>query len=77
MARQKRIKSESGYYHIMMRGNERKKIFINDEDKNRFIETIGVKKDDRFYLHAFCLMDNYVRLMLGKGTEGQCQKAKM
>jgi REP element-mobilizing transposase RayT len=53
MARQKRMKSESGYYHIMMRGNERKEIFIDDEDRIRFIETISEKKQKgRFNLHA-------------------------
>lgn len=47
------MKSESGYYHIMMRGNERKEIFIDDEDRIRFIETISEKKQKgRFNLHA-------------------------
>ncbi len=64
------MKSESGYYHIMMRGNERKEIFIDDEDKIRFIEIISEKKQkDRFYLHAFCLMDNHIHLMLSEGSE--------
>ncbi|KUG02756.1 hypothetical protein ASZ90_019832 [hydrocarbon metagenome] len=70
MARQKRLKSESGYYHIMMRGNERRDIFLDDQDKIRFIETISEKKqEDRFYLHAFCLMDNHIHLMVSEGTE--------
>lgn len=54
----------------MMRGNERKEIFIDDEDRIRFIETISEKKQKgRFNLHAFCLMDNHVHLMLSEGTE--------
>lgn len=70
MPRKQRIKSNSGFYHIMLRGNERKNIFKSDEDKLRFMETIREKKDkDRFCLHAFCLMDNHVHLMLSEGTE--------
>lgn len=70
MARQERVKSKSGYYHIMIRGNERKEIFLHDEDKLRFIETLYERKQkERFYIHAFCLMDNHVHLMISEGTE--------
>jgi len=70
MSRHERVKSKSGYYHIMIRGNERKVIFLDDEDKLRFIETLYERKqEDRFYLHAFCLMDNHVHLMISEGTE--------
>lgn len=70
MTRQQRIKSKSGYYHIMLRGNERKNIFLDNEDKLRFIETMKQKKfGNRFYLHAFCLMDNHIHLMISEGTE--------
>ena len=70
MPRQQRIKSNSGYYHIMLRGNERRNIFLDDDDKLRFIETIYQKKqENKFYLHAFCLMDNHIHLLINEGTE--------
>ncbi|MHB1125422.1 MAG: transposase [Bacillota bacterium] len=70
MPRQQRIRSNSGYYHIMLRGNERKNIFLNDEDKLRFMETVYEKKNgERFYLHSFCLMDNHIHLMVSEGVE--------
>ncbi len=70
MPRQKRIKSISGYYHIMLRGNERSNIFRNDEDKLRFMEILSAKKTgDKFHLHAFCLMDNHVHLLLSEMKE--------
>lgn len=70
MPRQQRIKSSSGYYHIMLRGNEKRNIFKGDEDKLRFMEIMLEKKErDRFYLHAFCLMDNHVHLMIREGVE--------
>jgi putative transposase len=70
MSRHERMKSASGYYHIMLRGNERKGIFIEEEDKRRFIETLYERRaNGRFHLHAFCLMDNHVHLMLSEGME--------
>lgn len=70
MPRQERKKSSSGYYHIMLRGNERKNIFKDDEDKLRVMEIIREKKNNgRFCLHAFCLMDNHIHLLISEGTE--------
>lgn len=70
MPRQQRQKSQSGYYHIMIRGNERRPIFFDDKDRLRFIDTLYEKKQGhRFYLHAFCLMDNHVHLMISEGDE--------
>ena len=70
MPRQQRIKSNSGYYHIMIRGNERKNIFHDDNDRYRLMDTLYEKKQgDRFHLHAFCLMDNHIHLLISEGTE--------
>ena len=70
MPRQQREKSKSGYYHIMLRGNERRNIFKDEEDKLRFIETLYEKKqENRFSLHAFCLMDNHAHLAISEGVE--------
>jgi len=41
MPRQQRIKSKSGYYHIMLRGNERKNVFNDDDDKQQFLEELS------------------------------------
>lgn len=70
MSRHQRVKSKSGFYHIMIRGNERRSIFNDDNDKLRFIETIYEKQQgNRFSIHAFCLMDNHVHLMLSEGMD--------
>ena len=70
MPRQQRLKSESGYYHIMIRGNERRNIFHDDEDRYRLMDTLYEKKQgDKFYLHAFCLMDNHIHLFISEGIE--------
>ncbi|MGI5880031.1 MAG: REP-associated tyrosine transposase [Syntrophomonadaceae bacterium] len=70
MPRQQRLRSSSGYYHIMLRGNERKNIFNSDGDKQRFLEILFEKKQEgRFHMHAFCLMDNHIHLMISEGSE--------
>ena len=49
----------------MLRGNERKNIFSDDEDKIRFIDTLYYKKEDNaFCLYAYCIMDNHAHLII-------------
>lgn len=49
----------------MLRGNEKKNIFLDDEDKSIFINTIYQKKEDNaFCLYAYCIMDNHVHLVI-------------
>ena len=56
MPRQARIYSETGIYHIMMRGNEKKKIFLDDEDRRRFIYTLFEKtSEEKSDIYAYCL----------------------
>lgn len=65
MSRVPREYSLTGYYHIMMRGNERKNIFLSDEDRHKFINTLVKKKEQiGFKLYAFCLMDNHIHLLI-------------
>ena len=54
----------------MIRGNERRNIFRDDEDRYRLMDTLYEKKQgDKFYLHAFCLMDNHIHLLISEGIE--------
>jgi len=54
----------------MLRGNERKDIFIDEEDKGKFIKTIFKKKaDDAFKLYAYCIMNNHVHLVIKEQNE--------
>jgi len=65
MPRQARIYSETGIYHIMMRGNEKRKIFLDDEDRRRFIYTLFEKaSEEKSDIYAYCLMDNHIHLLL-------------
>ncbi|MDF2636237.1 MAG: transposase like protein, partial [Pelosinus sp.] len=70
MPRQGRQLSESKIYHVMIRGNARKNIFLDEEDKNRFIEILSEKnKDRKFVIYAYCLMDNHVHLLINEGSD--------
>gem|GEM_PF-1528208 len=60
MPRQIRVLSKTNIYHVMLRGNERKNIFIDDEDRLRFINILKIKaKESGFLLYGYCLMDNH------------------
>lgn len=70
MPRKAREKSESGIYHIMMRGINRQCIFEDEEDYEKFIETIRRYKEKCGYeIFAYCLMGNHVHLLLKVGQE--------
>lgn len=70
MPRQARTLSKSSIYHVMIRGNERRNIFLGDEDRIRFIDTTLIKlKTSGSKLYAYCLMDNHVHLVIGEGKE--------
>jgi hypothetical protein len=41
MGRSWRIEYEGGFYHILSRGNERKEIYYDDQDRLSFLDAIG------------------------------------
>ena len=70
MARMARKRSCTGFYHVMLRGADRRIIFSDDEDKQRFIEIMQrVKRESMFQLYTYCLMGNHVHLLLREGKE--------
>ena len=65
MPRQARRKSESGIYHIMLRGINRQVIFEDEEDSFKFLETLkNYKAISGYKVFAYCLMSNHVHLLL-------------
>ena len=65
MPRQPREKSESGIYHIMLRGINQQVIFEDYEDYSKFIETIETYKAVSGYkVFAYCLMSNHIHILL-------------
>jgi putative transposase len=41
MARPLRLEYEGALYHITSRGNALERIFLNDEDRGRFLKVLG------------------------------------
>ena len=70
MPRRSREKSETGIYHIMLRGIDKQQIFMDDKDNNKFIEAVkNAKGIGNFKLYAYCLMKNHVHLLIKEGEE--------
>lgn len=61
MPRTSRKASESGIYHVILRGINRQAIFEDDEDSACFLDIIeGYKTVSGFEVLAYCLMGNHV-----------------
>ncbi|MDP4182041.1 MAG: transposase [Bacillota bacterium] len=70
MPRRAREKSESGIYHIILRGANRQEIFHDDEDHMKFLETIfKYKCKAEAEVYGWCLMSNHVHFLLKEGEE--------
>ena len=65
MARPIRIVYEGALYHVTSRGNERKRIFQNSDDRRKFLSIIN-EAYQRYgiFLHCFVLMDNHYHMMI-------------
>lgn len=67
MPREAREKSKTGVYHVMVRGINQQDIFEDDEDRQRYLETIARFKEElNFEVYAYCLMNNHVHLLINE-----------
>jgi len=65
MARKLRVEYDGGIYHVMNRGDRRERIFMDDEDRQRFVETLGeVCAKTGWQVHAYVLMPNHFHLVV-------------
>jgi putative transposase len=68
MPRQARIDAPSALHHIVIRGIERKGIFVNDKDREDFLERLsGLLLETSTACYAWALMTNHVHLLLRTG----------
>ncbi|HVO82830.1 MAG TPA: transposase [Syntrophobacteria bacterium] len=65
MSRAWRIAYAGALYHVLSRGNERREIFVDDDDRRMFLDTLG-EMAERFELDiaAYVLMGNHYHLLL-------------
>jgi putative transposase len=77
MPRQARQKSQSGNYHIVLRGINKQLLFEEEEDKEKFISCLQHYKGICEYeIYGYCLMDNHVHILLKEGKESIDQVMK-
>src|SRR5882672_10960879 len=65
MPRKLRIQYPGAVYHVMNRGDRREKIFADDKDREKFLETLGqVCEKTGWQVHGYCLMSNHFHLVV-------------
>src|SRR4030043_94193 len=58
MARPLRIEFPGAVYHVTSRGNARQAIFIDDEDRGRFLDVLSIVVERfKWLCHAYCLVE--------------------
>jgi len=64
MSRPLRLEFAGAVYHLTSRGNARQKIYLDDEDREIFVEVLArVVSRYGWLCHAYCLMDNHYHLL--------------
>ena len=60
MARKLRVQYPGAVYHVMSRGNRHERIFVDDQDQRKFLQTLGEAcQKTGWQVHAYCLMNNH------------------
>ena len=65
VARPRRTNISGAYYHVRARGVEKRAIFLDDVDRQRFLAILAqLRREWRFRVLAFCLMNNHFHLAI-------------
>ncbi len=68
MPRQARIDAPGALQHIMVRGIERRKLFLDEQDREAFLERLGrTLQESATPCYAWALMPNHAHLLLQTG----------
>ena len=52
-------------YHVIVRGNQRQKTFLNDRDYQAYLDRLAkYRRKYNYSVHAYCLMPNHVHLLV-------------
>lgn len=66
MSRPLRLDHAGALWHVTSRGNERREVFVDDEDRREFVRVLGRAVDlFGWKLHAWVLMGNHYHLFVG------------
>lgn len=65
MARPIRIEFAGALYHVTSRGDRKEDIYIDDIDRECFLQLLQqITNDYNWLVHAYCLMDNHYHLLI-------------
>ena len=65
MPRPRRKEYLGAHYHVMCRGNNGQEIFISDDGRRLYLQTLTeVCEQTGWKIHAYCLMSNHYHLLL-------------
>ena len=71
MPRKARLDAPGALHHIMVRGIDKTDIFVDHQDKTRFLECLGENvTEGKCSVYAWVLMDNHVHLLFKSGKHG-------
>lgn len=65
MARPLRLEYPGALYHLTARGDNKTGIFLDDEDRNRFLKYLGTEIEQQGWVcYAWCLMGNHYHMLI-------------
>ena len=66
-----RIEIPGGHYHVGTRGNDQQPIFLDDDDRVRFLLLLArTARRYGWLIHSYCLMTNHYHLVLQLSDRG-------
>ena len=66
--------SESGFYHVVAKGDGAQIVFEDARDRELYVDTLAKAVDEfKVKLHAYCLMSNHIHLLV---QDEQCELSK-
>jgi len=69
MARRPRVFAPGLLYHVIVRGNQRRKTFRSDEDYKAYLDRLErYRAKCHIRIYAYCLMPNHVHLLVETGS---------
>ena len=70
MARRPRLFAPGLLYHVIVRGNQRRKTFLSGADYQAYLERLSrYRRKFGHNIHAYCLMANHVHLLVESSSE--------
>jgi len=75
MPREARLIPDTGYLHVISRGNNRRKVFLYDRDKRKYYGYLmQCKREDKIEICHYCIMDNHIHLIVSIDTQSDLSR---